>query len=339
MFGDIIATPYDQGAAVAVFRRALRSGAALAGYRGNVQRLDADAINLIRDFTARIAKVYEDVFADLRALDFVPMADVPVQVTSTEFLAEFLSQVGEAGIVTEESTDLPTVALTGQTFGGKIAMIGAAGQWNQMDIARAAISMVNIPVKTQSAARRAIDTKIDTLVSLGDSAAGIKGFLRHPEIGTVPLPTGNWGAQAIEAILLDVHTWINTLFARVNYVLGSRPDTVIFPPSVKAVLSGKRSAVNPAVTAWTLVVQELRDYYNITVDEWYRCETASMTNGPRIVAYRRDSDKIGAVLPMPFMQFNPQERGMKVLVPSIATCGGTIVVEGNSAAYADNALS
>jgi len=334
-FGAV--SPFNDKAAIEVFRRAMRNGLSMSGFQGSIARMDADAINLIRDFTARLSKVYEDVFADLLALEFVPMADIPVQATSTEFLAEFLSQVGEAGIITESSGDLPTVTLTGQTMTGKIAMIGAAGSWGQIDIARNATSMVNIPTKTQSAAKRAIDTKVDSLVAMGDTAAGITGFLRHPSISTVALPAGSWDTATVENILIDVHAWINTLFARVGYVKRSCPDTILFPPSIKGILAGKRNTYG--VTAWAMIVQELRDMYGITVADWYRLETAGSGGVPRVVAYRRDSDKIGAVLPMPYMQFNPQEKGLKIQVPAIATCGGTIVLESNCHAYADNAHS
>lgn len=301
------------------------------------ERMDSDAINLSRDFTARLGEVYRDKFPALRALEFVPMLDAALQQTSTGFIGEFLSRVGEAKILTEVSTDVPMVVLRGETFSGRVAMYGAAGAWNQVDIFRASVGMVNLPTETQRAARETIETKTDELISLGELRAQIPGFLSHPDVATVPFTLGNWSTRTFEQCVSDFHTWIGAAHARVGYVESSMLDTVILPPAAKAVLIGKRNTFN--VSAWTAIVQEAKDHYGITVDTWSRTATAGAGGAARVVGYRRDPKCLGAVVPMTYTQFSPQEKGFQVIVPALASCGGAVVIEPATVTYSDNALA
>ena len=322
-----------------VFARAARNGYVQQnGVRGlNVSRFDADSINLVIDFRTRLTEVYRDKFQELRALDFVPMLDAPVHQTSTGFIGEFLSKVGNAQLLTEVSTDIPLVVVSGTTFTGKVATYGAAGAWNQLDIFRAAIGMTNLPVETQRAARESVETMTDELVSIGNTQAGIPGFLRHPDVTAIPYTLGNWTTRTYEQVLTDFHAWIGAISARVGYNEKSIPNTVLFPPAVKFALMGIRNTFGVAV--WDTLTKEARELHGITVDYWSRLATANNSNGPRVVAYRRDPKCLGAIVPMPYQEFAPQERGFQILIPAMASCGGTIVIEPNTVTYADNALS
>lgn len=330
---------FDSAGAEKVFLRALLSGLVIQGRTDGARfRQDADVINLLRDFTARLGKVYEDKFADLRALEFVPMADVPVSATTTAFIGEFLSRVGKARIITEVSTDIPIITMKGQTFTGRIATLAAAGMWSQEDIARAAVGNVNIPVKTQQGAREAIETEIDNLVALGDSTMGIPGFLRHPDVTTIPLNLGNWSTRTLSQIVDDVHAWVNAQNARVNFIERSRINTLILPPTAKNVLLRKRTTLETE-NAWNIIEKELREAHGITIDTWSKLETAGAGGAARMVGYRRDPDCVGAIVPLEYLQFNPQEQGLNVMVPAMAKTGGTLVIEPATLAYSDNTLS
>lgn len=323
---------------VEVFRFAAESGMAQQQVlRFDAERFDADSINLTIDFRARLTQVYRDKFAALRALDFVPMLDAPIQQTSTGYIGEFLTRVGGAQLVTEVSTDIPLVAVKGTTFTGRVATYGAAGAWSQLDIFRAAVGLINLPVETQRAARLAVEAMTDALVSLGDTDAGIPGFLRHPDVSIVPFALGNWPTRTFEQILTDAHGWVGSLHSRVGYVEDSIPDTVLFPPAVKFALMGVRNTFGAAV--WDQLVKELREMHGITVDVWSRLATANNTGGARVVAYRRNPQCLGAIIPMVYTEFQPQERGFQVLIPGMASCGGTVVIEPNTVTYGDNALS
>lgn len=323
----------------ALFARAARQGQLQEpGLRYDVARLDSDSINLVIDFRTRLQTVYRDKFQALRALDFVPMLDAPVQQTSTGYIGEFLSRVGEAKLITEVSTDIPLVNVVGRTFTGSVATYGAAGAWNQLDVFRAAVGVVQIPVETQRAARLAIETKTDELVSLGSTDANIPGFLRHPDVDVVPLGLGNWATRSFDAMLGDFHAWIGSLQARVGYVETSVPDTVLFAPRIRTVLNGIRNSIN-SMTAWSAMVKEAREEYGITVDTWSRLNAAGVGGVARAVAYRRDPAVLGALVPMVYTEFAAQERGFQILLPAMARCGGTVVIEPKAVSYTDNTLS
>lgn len=321
-----------------MFARAAESGMAQQNAtRVDPARFDSDSINLVVDFRTRLTQIYRDKFQQLRALDFVPMLDAPVQQTSTGYIGEFLTKVGTAQLITEVSGDVPLVTVAGKPFTGRVATYGAAGAWSQLDIFRASIGLVNIPVETQRAARESVETMTDVLVSLGNADAGIPGFLKHPDVDVVPLSAGNWATRTYEQVLVDAHAWIGAIHARVGYIESSIPDTVLFAPAVKFTLMGIRNTFGVAV--WDTLIRELRELHGITVDVWSRCSTASSTGGARAVAYRRDPKCLGAMVPMVYTEFAPQERGFQVLIPAMASSGGTVVIEPYSVTYADNTLS
>lgn len=327
-------------------RGAVETGASLhaaqtSHYRVDSTRFDSDSINLLIDFRARLAEIYRDKFPALRARDFVPTLSAPIQQTSSGFIGTFLSRVGEARIVTALSTDVPLVRVTGTTFTGSLVHYGAAGAWSQLDVFRASLGQVSLPVETQRAARETVDTKTDELISLGDGAAGIPGFLNNTAVAILPLTTGNWGGagRTFTEVLADFHEWIAAIHARVNYIESSLPDTVLFAPAVRNTLARIRNAGDNKVTAWDALVDEARKFYGISVDVWSRLATASATGGARAVAYRRDPKILGAVVSMEYQEFPPQERGYDIIVPAIAGCGGTFVIESRGVHYTDNTLS
>lgn len=327
---------YDSDTALATIRAAVIRGRVLSGMDPvRASRMDADTINLLRDFTARLGRVYEDVFPDLRAEEFIPRAEMTVTTTATSYLGEFLSRVGRAQIVTEVSTDLPAIQLKGTTFSGRIAMIGAAGVWTQEDLARGAQSLTNIPVKTQSGAREAIETAIDDLLTFGDPGAQIPGFARHPDVDAIPFLQGVWFTRDYQTILDDFHAWVTSINTRLAFVKRVLPDTVLLPESIRGVLARKRNSLGTD-TALLAIIREAKETYGITVDFWYKLENASGSNGRRAIAYRKDSEFLGSVIPLDYLQFNPQERGLTVVTPAVAKCGGIVLIQAKTVVYGDN---
>jgi len=310
-------------------------------YRVDSTRMDADTINLLIDFRARLSEVFRAKYPALRSRDFVPTLDGPIQATSTGFIGEFLSRVGEAKMVTAASTDVPLVRVTGTTFNGTLVYYGAAGSWQQLDVFRASIGQINLPVETQKAARETIETMTDKLIAIGDSDTGVKGFLNNPNVAIIPLTTGAWNnvARTFAEVMADFHLWIGAIHARVGYIESSMPDTVIFAPGVKNVLAKIRNPGDNKLTAWTTLVSEAMEHYGITVETWSRLATASATGGARAVAYRRDKRVLGSIVSMEYQEFPPQERGFDIIVPAIAGCGGTVIIEDRAVTYTDNTLS
>lgn len=327
---------FDSAGAMDIFRRAVIQGRLTQGIPpSRANRFDSDSINLLRDFTARLGRVYEDIFADLRAEEFIPRAEVQVSTTSQAWLGEFLSRVGRAAVVTELSDDLPAIQLKGQSFNGRIATLGAAGLWTQEDIARQTDSMVNIPVATQTAARKAIETEIDDILTFGLPGGNVYGFARHPEVDSIPLPTGNWNARTYAEVIADFHAWLGTARARLAYVAGSVPDTLILPESIRGVLAGKLNTLQTE-SALDAITRVARTVYGVAIDFWYKLENASQSGGKRAILYRKSPEVLGSIIPLDYLQFNPQERGLIVQVPAIAKCGGVVVIQSKAIVYGDN---
>ena len=329
----------------ALFLRAITTQARIdsvaRGSRISQARIDSDGVNLYEDFRVRLSQVVREQFADLIALDFVPMEPSEGFIAgSGSWIGQFLTAIGQAGFVSGQSTDLPLVSVDGATFTGKIASYALAGQWSQEDIFRAAISSTSIPIETMLAARRGVETKTDEIISLGSAAHGITGFLNASTVDVVLLTTGSWNTpgRTYNEVMLDFTSWISTLHGRVNDISTAKQDTVLLPSRMIYTLSGIYNTLGTKNAFQG--IQELAAGFGITaIKPWWRLNTASTTGGQRMVAYKRSADCLGAIVPLPYMEFGLQERGIHLVRPAMASCGGVVVKQPKSIAYCDNVAS
>lgn len=319
------------------WRYALQTGAMLGNQQVPAEtRLDADTINLERDFQARLPEIYRDRTPDLLSLKFVPISRAPLQMTDDSFIAQMLSMVGTAEVITSVSDDLPLVTMNGQTMTGRVVTLGAAGAWSFMDVFRASNSnsQVNLPMETVAATKRILEIRGDEILATGYPQAGIQGFLKLSGVTVVNFTLGAWNTRTFDQIVSDVMTFANACRARTNYVELARPDTMIFPSTLWAVMASKMNTFGQ--TALELVRAQLKSVYGIEIAEWSKANTANPGGGARVVCYRRDEMAVSAVVPTPFLALDVQAKGLQLLAPAISRIGGVFLVEPNTITYADN---
>jgi hypothetical protein len=321
------------------WRYALSTGALLANQQGIPQnRLDADTLNLERDFQARMPEIYRDRTPDLLTLKFVPLTSANIQMTDDSFIAQMMTRVGTAKVISAISDDIPLVTLNGQTMTGKVVMLAAAGAWSFMDVFRASAagSAVNVPMETVKECRTTLETETDDILALGYAPAGIQGFLKLSAVSVIPLTLGNWSTRTIEQIVLDCVQFIDACRAKVNYIESAVPNTLIIPSNVWGVLAGKMNTFGQ--TALSMLRQQLKDVFKVEIAEWSKCNTANPTAGARLVCYRRDEKAVTAVVPTPYLPLDVQARGLQLMAPAISRVGGIFLVEKEAMTYSDNAL-
>jgi hypothetical protein len=72
-----------------------------------------------------------------------------------------------------------------------------------------------------------------------------------------------------------------------------------------------------------------------TVIPWYRCKGAGEGGTNRMVAYKRNPDKLTLEIPMEFTQQPPQLRNLAVDIPCEGEIGGVICPFPLSVTYGD----
>ena len=170
------------------------------------------------------------------------------------------------------------------------------------------------------------------LAALGDANTGVKGFLNQSAVPIVSFVTGNWTqATAAENILTDMNTLVNSIVNTTKELFA--PDTMILDNTSFQIANSKR--IDPTMEKSVLKSFLENNPYITSVQQWQRCNTASATNGRRIVAYKRDPEVLELVIPQEFEQFPPQAKNLGFMIPTHARVGGVSVRYPLAIAYMD----
>jgi hypothetical protein len=151
-------------------------------------RYDAnETVNLQRSLISVDKRIYTAKYPELIARELFPkITDVAVGADSYAFSTYDIS--GEATVIENFAGDLPSVSMWQKEDLVPCKYIGASFSYSIQDLARAAMTGVDISAEKPLIARRVIENKIDQLLAFGDSSRGIPGALTNASISlTTPL--------------------------------------------------------------------------------------------------------------------------------------------------------
>ena len=284
-----------------------------------------------RSLETILAETYDVKYPELKARQFIPL-NSEVDPGAETFTYRQFDMFGIAKIISNFADDLPMVDVLGKEFSAPIVSIGASYHYSIQDIRRSRMSGIDMDGKRGMAVRRAAETKIDLLAALGDANTGVKGFLNQSAVPIVSFVTGNWTqATAAENILTDMNTLVNSIVNTTKELFA--PDTMILDNTSFQIANSKR--IDPTMEKSVLKSFLENNPYITSVQQWQRCNTASATNGRRIVAYKRDPEVLELVIPQEFEQFPPQAKNLGFMIPTHARVGGVSVRYPLAIAYMD----
>jgi hypothetical protein len=316
-----------------MFRQALQDFV----HRHSVQlgiRTDADSMFFTRQLEQVLAKEYDKEFPELTIASgsLLPM-DSEVQTGAESYVYYYVEPTGMAKILnTYADTDLPEIGLAGKETVGKIVAIGAVYGWSFQDLRTAAMANRDITTRKGNASKQSHMMVANKLGWFGDMARGLYGLLTHPNITytLAPFKAGGstaadrlWSAKTFEEILADVGTLINTPADITRNV--EKVDTVVFPSKVANALAAR--VVSPTngsnVNIWNFLKGNFPGVTFVTATELDITghEDTEFVGVNVAVAFKKDPDKISFVMPQPYEQFPPQEKLLRVIIPTHSRCG------------------
>lgn len=310
-------------------------------------KLDAaETVFFARELEQVRARSYDIKYAAFKGLSFVPV-DTSLDPATELITYQQWDQVGMAKLIASYATDFPRSEVFAREFTAKIKSYGAGYGYNVQEIRAARLAGKPLEQKRASAAKRAVDQKLDLIAQTGDSDAGFKGLLNLANTDSYTIPADGdsnggtsskkWAHKTAEQILRDLHTAVRTMVETTKEV--EQPDTIIMPLSSFGFISTTRA--NTFTDATILDVFLKMSPYITTVASWYALETAgglspsATQTASRMVVYRRDPDVLQFLLPLPFEQFPPQEVGMEFQIACHARCGGVVAYYPKAILYAD----
>lgn len=292
------------------------------------------SVNLDQNETIFFARQLEDIrsrvynfeYPALRAFDLIPISfDTPAgaeYITSTMF-----QSVGRARVINSYADDLPEAGVIGTQITNPVRSIGASYRYSHQEIRAARFAGRDLPMMQAEAARRAIEQKMNELAFVGDPVIGMTGFFNNPAVPTVVVPadgTGastEWSTKTPDQILRDLNLVVNQIIVQSNGV--ERPNTLLLPlEQYTLIASTPRSSTSDT----TILTYFMLNHPGLMVEGIPQLAGRGPGGTGVMVAYERNSNKLVMEIPLPFTQYDPQERNLEFIINCEARFGGVTVM-------------
>jgi hypothetical protein len=235
--------------------------------------------------------------------------------------------VGNAGIVSPNATDIPSIDLEGKLNVGAIATVACSFTYSTQDVRQAALQgrqggfSFSIAERKARAAREAHDRVINGYLASGHGPSGLWGVTNHPGIFVENAGTGGWATATAVQIAQDFSDAYARMVGETHGV--ETPDTCVVSPLVYARLKGLTwDAGNSSNIS---VMEYLENAYEVKFSKEATMSTASAASGEAMMMYRKGMDKGFGVMPLLLDVLPPEREGLVFKVTLESRFGGVAI--------------
>lgn len=287
---------------------------------GHGERFDANE-------TAMFARQLEDIDSELYRVQYPELRGeqiVPVRTAIHEGAEEHtyrvMDQAGVSRIIANYTEDLPRVDVQGREVTVPLFGHGAAYGYSIQDMRRSRMTGLPLDAERAETAREVIATKNDYIIAFGEDSIGAKGFYNNAGVSLVTPVTGTWLTATGDQMLDDMLKLERAVILDSNAV--EMPNCLVLAPSQYALANSKRLS-NTETSPLKYFLDKSATVK--TVEVWARGETADAGGtGPRMAMGKRDPKVLQALLPLPFYQMPPEQRGLGFVINCDSRAGGVI---------------
>ncbi len=272
------------------------------------------------------AKIYEYQYPALKSFQLIPINyDVPAgaeYITATQY-----QSVGRARIINSYADDLPEAGVIGTQLTNPVVGIGASYRYSHQEIRAAQMARVALPLRLAEAARRANDQTVDNLAFFGNPTVGMTGLLNNPNVPTQTVPAdgtgGNteWTTKSPDQILRDMNLIVNQIVVNSNEV--EMPDTLLLPLEQYTLIASTPRSANSDTTILNYFL--MNNPFIRQVIPVPKLDGAGTAGADIMVAYEKNENKLQMAIPLPFTQYQPQERNLEFVIPCESRFGGVSI--------------
>ena len=293
-----------------------------------------ESIFFTRELETIRAAAYDVIFDEPKLFNLLPKSmegdPLATDITHRQFTRVGVAKMGGG----DYATDFPPVDVYGTETTVKVKPVHASYGYNKDEIARAAKVGRNLEAMRATAAKKAIEMKLDEIARNGESTAGLVGLYNAVGISAYTVPDGEgsvkkttWASKTADEILKD-------LFGIENYAITSTngievPDTLALP--MDEYLQIKQMRIASDSEGKTVLKYFLDNATGIKNVIWLQgLETAapgsaSYDGTNMAIAWKNSADKLVFDLPMPFTQEDLLQDGLKFTVPCRAKTAGVTI--------------
>ncbi len=304
-------------------------------------RLDAtESVWFQRQLEAIDAQVYREKFPALKARSLVPTQG-GIPDWARVYTWRELTHYGDAEFIANLADDLPRADASGTENTKMIKAVGSSYGYDFFELKAMAAQGISLTTEKALAARRAIETKIDTILAAGASAYGLEGLLNLTGAATFTPGTKaaggkTWGTVAAPNATANeiVEDLMGIAAARVEATKEAFNRFVIILPIAQYNLASQMPmGANAALTPLKFARENSPFIEDIV--PWYKATGAGAASTDRMVCYARTPEVLSGIVPMEFTPMAPQQKGLEFVVNNVATCGGVVVRYPVAVAYGD----
>lgn len=294
----------------------------------NIENLDAnETIFFQRQLEYLKSKTYDVKYAKLSAAEIFSFdTETPQFATTIKF--HYYDSFGMAGVVTDYSQDLPSVEINGKEDSSIIRDLGVTFSFPWKSVKESAALGIDLSMKKQIAAQRAIMEKHDQLFWLGDSTYNITGVLSHPNIpnATVVQNAGAtstlWANKTGIEILNDLTSAVTDIITLTKGV--ERPNFLALT-ATRAQKMRNTYVGTGAGSSQSVMKQFKEDYPDIQIFEVQRLAGAFTGGAEGFLLGHNSPEYIQLQAPIPYEQLDVQAKGLMYEVPVLASNGGVTI--------------
>jgi hypothetical protein len=281
------------------------------------------------------SRTYDKVYPEFKARQFIP-PDYSVPVGAKTVVYQQFDMVGVAKIISSYADDLPRADIKGQEFSSPVKTIGSSYAYNLDEIEAAMMAGTPLEQRKANAARFACEAELDRIASSGDANNNLQGLLGIANALAYTVANGAsgskpWSSKTNAEKLADLGGIVT--YIREQTKGAETPDTILLPEAQYADIAQAQLSSGVAETVLSFFLRT--NPYIKQVFPWAKLTGAGAGSTDRMVAYKRDPDKLGLVIPLEFEQRPAQERNLEMAVPCRMKTGGVLCYYPLSVAYGD----
>lgn len=250
----------------------------------------------------------ENKFYDVKHPVKVYAEALPIDNTADEgaetIVYQMFDSIGMAKIVAADAKDLPLIEATGAEYVARVKSLGAYIRLSTQELRAAKLANRNIESMKINDLYDSFSRKENSIAWTGDVAAGIKGFLNHPNLPLSLAPLGAtsavrpWASKLAIEIYDDVMLALGLVYE--NSGGNFMPDTMCLPLAQYRLISTKRLGIDTNLTVLDAVMITAGKKFGLTnvyaVPELNNAFTGGTADGA--LFYVKNPDVVSFRVPM-----------------------------------------
>ena len=256
------------------------------------------------------------------------------------------TRTGIARLITEKGKDIPVVGMFVQEYIHEFYAVGAAYQYDYLDLLAAAMAAenggppINLDLEGSLGAREAIERKLDVIAAFGSKDAGtwalevefdvgLVGLINIPGATNYSIATGvggltTWVSKTPDEVLADL-VGIKAAMIATTYKV-HKPTSILAPVQHGESIMGRSMGDGRAETILSYFLRTQRESGSpMEFDTWNYLENA-FTSGTAdgMICYNKNRRYVRHAINMEFQALPAQLRDMTYKVACLAKTAGVI---------------